>query len=83
MAEPQRSQRVLIALALAGRGGADLREAQFRNAFERIAGQPGRAGFGVRAGCNARMLYPRRNWRRPVPPLRPPPSASALATWSS
>lgn len=49
MAQPQRSQRVLIALALAGRG-ADLREAQFRNAFERIAGQPGRAGFGVRGG---------------------------------
>lgn len=49
MAQPQRSQRVLIALVLAGRG-ADLREAQFRNAFERIAGQSGPAAFGVRGG---------------------------------
>ena len=49
MAQPQCSQRVLIALALAGRG-ADLREAQFRNAFERLAGQVEGAGFGVRGG---------------------------------
>ncbi|WP_038205782.1 PRTRC system ParB family protein [Xenophilus azovorans] len=49
MAQPQRSQRVLIALVLAGRG-ADLREAQFRNAFERIAGQTAPAAFGVRGG---------------------------------
>ncbi|AEF88841.1 PRTRC system ParB family protein [Delftia sp. Cs1-4] len=49
MAQPQRSQRVLIALALAGRG-ADLREAQFRKAFERIAGQPDSGASGVRGG---------------------------------
>ena len=49
MTQPQRSQRVLIALVLAGRG-ADLREAQFRNAFDRMAGQTAPAGFGVRGG---------------------------------
>ncbi|ODS71932.1 MAG: chromosome partitioning protein ParB [Bordetella sp. SCN 67-23] len=49
MTQPQRSQRVLIALVLAGRG-ADLREAQFRSAFDRIAGQFADAGFGVRGG---------------------------------
>lgn len=37
MAQPQRGQRVLIALTLAGRG-ADLRSAQFEQAFARIAG---------------------------------------------
>lgn len=37
MAQPQRGQRVLIALTLAGRG-ADLRSAQFEKAFARIAG---------------------------------------------
>ncbi len=37
MAQPQRGQRVLIALMLAGRG-ADLRSAQFEQAFARIAG---------------------------------------------
>lgn len=37
MAQPQRGQRVLIALTLAGRG-ADLRSAQFENAFAKIAG---------------------------------------------
>jgi len=49
MVQPQRSQRVLIALVLAGRG-ADLREAHFSKAFERIAGQSKGTGFGVRGG---------------------------------
>ncbi|RSU86979.1 hypothetical protein, partial [Sphingomonas koreensis] len=57
MAQPQCSQRVLIALALAGRG-ADLREAQFRNAFERLAGQTGGAGFGVRSGLQRAAAAP-------------------------
>lgn len=57
MAQPQCSQRVLIALALAGRG-ADLREAQFRNAFERLAGQAGGAGFGVRGGLQRAATAP-------------------------
>src|ERR1035437_2648887 len=47
MAQPQRSQRVVIALALAGRG-ADLRDAQFRNAYDRIAGEPEGIRFGLR-----------------------------------
>ena len=37
MAQPQRGQRVLVALTLAGRG-ADLRSAQFEKAFAKIAG---------------------------------------------
>lgn len=49
MAQPQRSQRVLIALVLAGRG-ADLRDAQFRNAFDRIAGLSESGGHGLRGG---------------------------------
>lgn len=49
MAQPQRSQRVLIALVLAGRG-ADLRDAQFGNAFDRIAGPSGSSGPGLRGG---------------------------------
>jgi len=49
MAQPQRSQRVLIALVLAGRG-ADLRDAQFGNAFDRIAGSSGSSGHGLRGG---------------------------------
>lgn len=57
MAQPQCSQRVLIALALAGRG-ADLREAQFRNAFERLAGQVEGAGFGVRGGLQRAAAAP-------------------------
>ncbi len=57
MAQSQRSQRVLIALVLAGRG-ADLREAQFRNAFERIAGQSERAAFGVRGGLQRADAVP-------------------------
>lgn len=57
MAQPQCSQRVLIALALAGRG-ADLREAQFRNAFERLAGQAGGTGFGVRGGLQRAAAAP-------------------------
>lgn len=51
MAQPQRSQCVLIALVLAGRG-ADLRDAQFRHAFERIAGQSESTAFGLRGGPN-------------------------------
>ncbi|AEB85635.1 PRTRC system ParB family protein [Alicycliphilus denitrificans] len=57
MAQPQCSQRVLIALALAGRG-ADLREAQFRNAFDRLAGQAAGAGFGVRGGLQRAAAAP-------------------------
>ncbi|ABM41784.1 ParB family protein [Acidovorax sp. JS42] len=57
MAQPQCSQRVLIALALAGRG-ADLREAQFRNAFGRLAGQAVGAGFGVRGGLQRAAAAP-------------------------
>lgn len=47
MVQPQRSQRVLIALA--GRGG-DLREAEFRKAYERIAGKSEGVEFGLRGG---------------------------------
>ncbi len=57
MAQPQCSQRVLIALALAGRG-ADLREAQFRNAFDRLAGQAAGAGSGVRGGLQRAAAAP-------------------------
>ena len=57
MAQPQCSQRVLIALALAGRG-ADLREAQFRNAFERLAGPVEGTGFGVRGGLQRAAAAP-------------------------
>ena len=57
MEQQQCSQRVLIALALAGRG-ADLREAQFRNAFERLTGQVEGAGFGVRGGLQHAAAAP-------------------------
>lgn len=57
MAQRQCSQRVLIALALAGRG-ADLREAQFRNAFDRLAGEVAGAGFGVRGGLQRAAAAP-------------------------
>ncbi|EER62158.1 parB-like partition protein [Acidovorax delafieldii 2AN] len=57
MAQPQYSQRVLIALALAGRG-ADLREAPFRNAFERLTGQVKGSGFGIRGGLQRAAAAP-------------------------
>lgn len=63
MAQPKCSQRVLIALALAGRG-ADLREAQFRNAFERLAGQAGDAGVGVRGGLQRAGAAPEAQLKR-------------------
>ncbi|MCU7369523.1 PRTRC system ParB family protein [Paucibacter sp. O1-1] len=63
MAQPQRSQRVLIALVLAGRG-ADLREAQFRNAFDRIAGSANSAAFGVRGGLQRADAAPQGHLER-------------------
>lgn len=63
MAQPQRSQRVLIALVLAGRG-ADLREAQFRNAFDRIAGSAASAAFGVRGGLQRADAAPEAHLER-------------------
>lgn len=57
MAQPQRSQRVLIALVLAGRG-TDLRDVQFRNAFERVAGGLEEAGSGLRDGLKRADTVP-------------------------
>jgi len=63
MAQPQRSQRVLIALVLAGRG-ADLRDAQFRNAFDRIAGPSGSGGHGLRGGLQRADAAPETHLER-------------------
>lgn len=57
MTQPQRSQRVLIALALAGRG-ADLRDAEFRKAYNRMAGGARGLGFGLRSGLRCADAAP-------------------------
>lgn len=69
MVQPQRSQRVVIALALAGRG-ADLRDAQFRKAYDRIAGEPEGIRFGLRGAFRVYLdIKPLRSAPKPRLPL--------------
>ena len=70
MVQPQRSQRVVIALALAGRG-ADLRDAQFRKAYDRIAGEPEGIRFGLRGAFRVYLdIKPLRSAPKPRLPLQ-------------
>ena len=70
MVQPQRSQRVVIALALAGRG-ADLRDAQFRKAYDRIAGEPEGIRFGLRGAFRVYLdIKPLRSAPKPRLPHR-------------
>jgi hypothetical protein len=79
MVQPQRSQRVVIALALAGRG-ADLRDAQFRKAYDRIAGEPEGIRFGLRGAFRVYLdIKPLRSAPKP----RLPQPAVRRSDWYS